>query len=88
MKRYPGKFEGCTDQRLGERLYQATLDGLCDEEFGDVQGNGWNGLLYRPDRKTSYILHEDSLGFFDYQVVPSNEIMFLWEQFSQDNEED
>ena len=81
MKRYPGKFEGCADQRLGERLYQMTLEGWCDEEFDSVDCEGWHGLIWRPNRKTSYVVHEDSQGFFDYEEALTNEIQQLWDEF-------
>ena len=88
MKRYPGKFEGCIDQRLGKQLYQATLNNWCDDEFGDVSdGSGWHGLIYRETRKTSYAVHEDSQGFFDYEAIPTLEIMALWEAFQAENKE-
>ena len=81
MKSYPGKFEGCFDQRLGERLYNVTLDGWCDEEFGDVGFDGWHGLILRPNRRTSYVVHENSQGFFDYEDIPSPDIQKLWDEF-------
>jgi len=63
-KRYPGKFEGCADDRLGETLY----DLGADEECGNVCEAGlWAGLV-RGKRagKPSYIVTEDSQGFVDY----------------------
>jgi hypothetical protein len=65
MKRYPGKFEGCADQRLGEALYNVTLDG-CNEDLGDVEGFGWYGLI--KTHKNTYIVWEDSQGFFGYET--------------------
>jgi hypothetical protein len=64
MKRYPGKFEGCADQRLGEALYNASLDG-CDDEVGDVDGFGWYGLI--KTHKNTYLLEIDGNGFVDYR---------------------
>lgn len=81
MKRYPGKFEGCADQRLGERLNQVIRDGWCDEEFGTVDCEGWHGLILRPKRRTSYVVHEDSQGFFDYEEALTSEIQGLWDRF-------
>ena len=81
MKRYPGKFEGCAEQRLGERLHQCTLGGGCDEEFGEVDTIGWHGLILRPKRKISYVVHEDSQGFFDYEEIPTHEAQILWDTF-------
>lgn len=63
-KRYPGKFEGCADDRLGEVLYNLDHDETC----GDVCGAGlWAGLVLgaRPG-KPSYIVTEGSQGFVDY----------------------
>jgi len=66
-KRYPGKFEGCTDDRLAE-----VLSGLdCDESCGDVQTTGWYGLILHRDH--GYIVSEDSQGFFDYTRYSSKD---------------
>ena len=81
MKHPPGKFEGCWDQRLGERLYECTLNGWCDEEFGEVDAAGWHGLILRPNRKMSYVVHEDTQGFFDYESISSNTIQAIWDTF-------
>jgi hypothetical protein len=64
MKRYPGKFEGCADQRLGEALFNASMD-RCNDELGDVDGFGWYGLI--KTHKNTYIISTDSQGFFDYE---------------------
>ena len=61
---YPGKFEGNGSRRLAEALYNLTIDGL-STELGDVEGFGWYGLVARK-HGSSYIVHEDSQGFFDY----------------------
>ena len=81
MKRSPGKFEDCGDQRLGERLYECTLNGWCDEEFGEVAWSGWHGFIYRPKRKRSYVVHEDSQGFFDYEELDSKTAQEQWNEF-------
>ena len=81
MKRYLSKFEGCSDQRLGERLYECTMNGWCDDEFGDVDTCGWHGFIYRPKRKLSYVVYEDSQGFFDYEDLPSSQAEKLWNAF-------
>jgi hypothetical protein len=63
-KRYPGKFEGCDDDRLGAVLYTQ----MADEDCGDVCTVGlWAGLirLTRPG-KPSYVITEVSQGFVDY----------------------
>ena len=62
-KRYPGKFEGCGDDRLAEVLYQITMDG-CDADCGEADTTGWYGLILHRDH--GYIVSEDSNGFFDY----------------------
>jgi len=65
-KRYPGKFEGCADDRLGEALYNTDPSETC----GDVCEAGlWAGLI-RGKRlgKPSYIVTEDSQGFVDYET--------------------
>ena len=66
-KRYPGKFEGCADDRLAEVLYSISQDG-CDEDCGDVNESGWYGLILH--RNHGYIVSEDSQGFFSYDYYP------------------
>ena len=85
MKRYPGKFEGCGDHRLGERLYKCTLEGWCDDEFGSSCEIGWHGLIYRQNRKVSYHVYEDTQGFFDYEEIPSTTVMQIWNEFMANN---
>ena len=63
-KRYPGKFEGCADDRLAEVLYSMSTNSGCDEECGNVDALGWFGLIIH--RKHGYIVSEDSQGLFDY----------------------
>jgi len=66
-KRYPGKFEGCADDRLAE-----VLSGLdCDDSCGDVNESGWYGLILH--RNHGYIVSEDSRGFFDYEHFESKD---------------
>ena len=65
----PGKFEGNGSRRLATALYNLTLDGL-STELGDVQDFGWYGLVERK-HGSSYIVHEDSQGFFDYDHYTS-----------------
>ena len=88
MKRYPGKFEGCADHRLGERLYNCVGDGWCCDEFGEVAYGGWHGLIYRPDRNISYVVHEDDQGFFDYEAIPSKTVQHEWAEFMAANQTD
>lgn len=71
MTKRPGKFEGCSDQDLGETLHGITLDGGCDEELGDVQDFGWYGLIIGFDNGKGYIVSEDNQGFFDYEEFPT-----------------
>jgi len=72
MKRYPGKFEGCADQRLGMILHNILGDGGARETWAPPNdGYGtWYGLIY--GRKTAYIIHEDTRGFFDYNTYPTH----------------
>ena len=65
MSNAPGKFEGCGP--LGEKLYELSLDG-CDDEYGDVDEDGWYGLLLNtgiPEAPFA-IISEDSQGFVNY----------------------
>lgn len=69
-KRYPGKFEGCADDRLAEVLYDITMNG-CDADCGDAETTGWYGLIIH--RNHGYIVSEDSQGFFDYTSCDTKE---------------
>jgi hypothetical protein len=69
-KRYPGKFEGCDDDRLAEALYRASQDG-CDADCGDVNEYGWYGLILHRDH--GYIVSEDGQGFFCYERYETRE---------------
>ena len=69
-KRYPGKFEGCADDRLAEVLYSISQNG-CDEDCGEVDFTGWYGLILH--RNHGYIVSEDSQGFFDYEYFESKD---------------
>jgi hypothetical protein len=70
-KRYPGKFEGCADDRLAEVLYSISTGGGCTEEIGSVDELGWFGLIIH--RKHAYIVSEDSQGFYDYAYYETKE---------------
>ena len=72
----PGKFEGNEDQELAEQLYMDTLDGSYEDSFGSVDELGWYALTQTPDGTRSFIVEEDSNGFFtiifeadDHEVV-------------------
>lgn len=62
---HPGKFEGNGSRRLSEALYNLVGDGCASNELGDVEGFGWYGLIARK-HGSSYIVSEDSQGFFGY----------------------
>jgi len=83
--RYPGKFEGCTNQEKGEELYNISLNG-CDEELGDVPGFGWNGLI-KYNSETWYIVTEDNQGFFDYEVYSPHIAEITWNRLLKEEEE-
>ncbi len=73
----PGKFEGNADQDLAEYLHKLSLDGWTDEEIGDVEGFGWYGLLTQVagrGKLKSYIIHEDSQGFFNYTTYDTQDL--------------
>ena len=69
-KRYPGKFEGCADDRLAKALYDITMCG-CDSDCGDVSESGWYGLILH--RGHGYIVFEDEQGFFGYDYYEEKE---------------
>lgn len=70
--RQPGKFGGCEDQDLGERLYECAGDSsFWDEDLGEAETFGWYALMLNPFEypkgdERYYIVSEDSQGFFDY----------------------
>lgn len=87
----PGKFEGNESEEVAEILYDATLNGMVDEEIGDVQEYGlWtaifrgvkveNGELLDAE-KGGYIVEEDERGFFDYMYFDqNNELEEEWQR--------
>jgi hypothetical protein len=85
-----GKFEGNTDEKLAEYLYQLSLDGY-GEELGDVQDFGWYGLITHLSgigKMKSYIIHEDTYGFFHYDDYNSKaEAETHWARIEADYEE-
>lgn len=58
----PGKFQACRDPEVGKRLYELTMEGAVDDQFGSVDEGGWYGLI------ADAIVSEDSNGFFDYRL--------------------
>jgi hypothetical protein len=82
-KRYPGKFEGCADQRLEEALYNASLDG-CDDDLGTEDGFGWFGLV--KTHKNTYIVSTDSQGFFDYETFSHKAGDKAWSRLADEYE--
>ena len=83
--RYPGKFEGCSDQELGENLYTLSLDG-CDDELGDAESFGWYGLI-KFDDGTWYIISEDNCGFFNYLNLAPINAQIEWDRLLKEEEE-
>jgi hypothetical protein len=64
-----GKFEGCADSKLAERLYSITMESGQDDEIGDVQTFGWYAIIKNLGgigKFKSYIVNEDNYGFFTY----------------------
>jgi hypothetical protein len=76
-KRYPGKFEGCSSQKVGEILLNCVGEGYQDEEVGDCSEFGeWLGLI--KGKKFWFIVREDEQGFFDYSVGKPETIQTEW----------
>jgi hypothetical protein len=74
---HPGKFEGCYSEWLGEVLYEVTMLTGEDESLGEVDGFGWYALIH--GKRWSWIVHEDSQGFFDYDQYKSKmEAVSVW----------
>jgi hypothetical protein len=40
-----GKFEGNESLEVSEYLYETTMNGLVDDEIGDVESFGWHALV-------------------------------------------
>ena len=80
MKRYPGKFEACTDQRLGEALYRVVGNGGAHQEWSPPNDGivDWYGLVL--SHKYAYIVHEDNQGFWYYDAFPKPDGIAKWEE--------
>jgi hypothetical protein len=86
----PGKFEGNEDQDVAEILYDATMNGMQDEEVGDVSETGmWSGIFRGVEVRDGelqdgfsggYIVQEDEQGFFTYtEFEDDEELEKSWE---------
>jgi len=85
----PGKFEGCQDEVLGERLCTALNEGWAEDEIGDVAELGFYAIVELDGVK--YIVAEDNFGFFSYWEYDSRDwdnIVANYEEFYQEVEED
>jgi hypothetical protein len=98
MMSYPGKFEGNEDQEVAEILYDATMNGMQDEEAGDVQEHGMWSAIFRgveiedgelKDGATGgYIVQEDEQGFFSYaEYEDDDELNEEWNRIMATYEE-
>jgi hypothetical protein len=70
----PGKFEGNHSLKLSEELHDIVGNGACNEDLGDVQDFGWFGLILTHDNGKSYIVSEDSNGFFRYREYDTEDL--------------
>jgi hypothetical protein len=95
---YPGKFEGNEDQDVAEILYDATMNGMQDEEAGDVQETGmWSGIFRGVEVRDGelqdgfpggYIVQEDEQGFFTYtEFDDDEELEKSWEWIMEQDRE-
>jgi hypothetical protein len=78
------KFAG----RLAERMYNVTLNGGADEEASYPDGGGWWGRLNM--RRAVVIVHQDSQGFVDADVLTEETANERWseiEALTADDEE-
>ena len=88
------KFEKCKDPVLGRVLYKVVLDEDCEDELGDRDGFGWYGWIVNRNNRnlTSYIVSEDSQGFFTYEEFPTDIARekwdTLWEKYDKYHEEE
>jgi hypothetical protein len=66
-----GKFEGNTDQQLAEYLYDLLGESYEYNNLGDASTFGFYALFLNVagiGKMKSYIVHEDSQGFFSYTI--------------------
>jgi hypothetical protein len=94
----PGKFEGNEDQDVAEVLYDATMNGMQDEEVGDVSETGmWSGIFRGVEVRDGelqdgfpggYIVQEDEQGFFTYtEFDDDEELEKSWEWILEQDKE-
>jgi hypothetical protein len=86
-----GKFEGNFNSDFADALYNATLDGGVDEEYGGLNEGVWYGKMKLDDLDITedgnpvygVILRETPDGFFDYETFDTKEIFDKsWERIS------
>lgn len=86
-----GKFEGNEDEDVAKILHDATMNGMVDEEVGDVTEYGmWSGIMrgvevidgeLKDAESGGYIVQEDEYGFFSYgEYEDDEELNEEWER--------
>lgn len=93
--RSPGKFEGADNIEFAKALHELTMDGMVDDEVGDVNAFGWFGLIYldgfdiKEDGKpiVGVIVSEDENGFFTYHSYHTDkELVDDWDEIEQQHD--
>lgn len=83
--KFPGKFEG--EANIAVRLYAMGPD----TELGDVEGFGWYGFFRDVDTADgimSFIVHEDSQGFYSIESEGTlDEVENEWSTIEDEYEE-
>jgi hypothetical protein len=86
-KRFPGKFEGCASEKVGEILLNAVGESYQSDEFGDCSEYGeWLGLI--KGKRFWFIVREDNYGFFDYSVGKPEAIKVEWDSLVEEYEQE
>ena len=76
-KEFPGKFEGCPSQKLGEILYDIILNGGTADNIGEVEITGIFSLI--KGKRYGFITEEDNNGFFTYEIFDLEGAGNAWE---------
>jgi hypothetical protein len=78
-----GKFQGNASYKMAEAVYNASLDGCC-EQLGDVEGFGFYALV--EGKRYGFIMNENSQGFVSVDYWPIAEAREKWAAIEKEYE--
>jgi hypothetical protein len=84
LRPHPGKFEGNESQMLAEIVYNASMEGCC-EELGEVDGFGFYAFV--KGKRYGFIMSEDSQGFVSVYYYTLSEARQKWAAIEKEYEE-